>query len=364
MGSPPQDEDSTRPTLPRFWQFYFPKPRELVSIWWWAANFHNDLVAAALLTVTAIVTLAWSVDALGILGEYANVLAPWLPRLSAGFLIVLLVYAFLRVNYQRFMALEAAVRAEAQRSLEEGLSAKQRQLAEWTMERDATMSKVTSDWNARATQLGMEVAERDAQLTAVRAEAQQDASERDEARTELRVIKEARPLLRLEPYRLHGVDNRGETVEWQARLRVTNERPSVMVRDCYAQIVEWGEAPDGEWQPEVLREREGGPYSHAGPLVQAETNAGNFQRETEFIVATIGHRHRIAYFGMEESLKHRYRLHIGVWAVKLEVGASNLGTEPVSRWFRLAVVVEDGEARPNIDLWDELNTNQFLGEEP
>jgi hypothetical protein len=366
-----QDQDSTHPALPGFWRFYRPRLRDIVSGWWWAANFHNDLVGAVLLTAAVAVAFASWTDALTELGEYASVVAPWLPRIPAWLFAVLLIYAFLRVNYQRFVAFDRewrGVAAFSRKTIDQHSAAQA--IAETRVleleddlckeqlgrrQADATIAKLTNDSALRGTSLEVALAERDQRIAAMQADMRRLRTEHDQALTQLRQIEEARPLLRLEPYRLRGTDTLGNTVEWQARLRVVNDRPSIMVRDCYARIVEWGEALEGEWQPDLLREHEDGPYSHAGPLVRVESTEGDFQRETEFIVATIGHRHRLAYFGLDESLKSRYRLHIGVWAVRVEVGASNLGTEPVSRWLRLTVVLVDGEGQPSIECWPELD---------
>jgi len=72
-------------------------------------------------------------------------------------------------------------------------------------------------------------------------------------------------------------------------------------------------------------------------------------------VAAVERRHRIAYFGLEEPLRSRHRLNIGVWAVRVEVGAGNLGNKPEYRWLRLEVHGDGGQGRPSIDLWPELD---------
>ncbi len=156
------------PELPGFWRFYLPKPREIVSIWWWVANFQNDLWSAVVLTGTVILAFVLWTETLDTLWRYLSAFAPWLPGAAAWLFVALVVFALLRLNYHRFVALEASVRADGDRRMVEALFEKQTQAAQWLMQRDTHISEVSADYEAANQSLKMQVATRDAEIRELR----------------------------------------------------------------------------------------------------------------------------------------------------------------------------------------------------
>lgn len=177
------------------------------------------------------------------------------------------------------------------------------------------------------------------------------ASERDQAIAQQQADAEARPLLKADTYTMHITDERGRTNRWEARLRITNERPAVMVSDLYARIVAWGAVPDVPQPPSIFGAG-GAPHGHVGALVRVDGHEGDVQGETDLVVATVTGGHLVAYFGVRNDLRFNHELTSGVWAVRVEVGARNLGAPPLSRWLRLDLVRDGGELQPTIELLD------------
>lgn len=215
---PPQGQDNTPELPPSLWRFYQPKLSTITSGWWRATNFYNDLIGAIALTIAAVVCIIfWTIGSPDSPVFDSPLQGAILTRIGIGLTVAAIIYVLLRVNYQRFVALDAKWRAFASRLATRIGEAR----IEGRAEAQLQMADVIAGVNS--------------QLTDARGVIRDLERERDELRAAFRAIDEARPLLRLEPrlnYVQRGAKPSVQGVE--VLLHVINERPSVQMYGVYA----------------------------------------------------------------------------------------------------------------------------------
>jgi hypothetical protein len=255
---------------------------------------------------------------------------------------------------------DAAINSERERA-DAAITEVQRQLADWTMERDSTITQVAAGYNTRLTTLEMDLAARNDDLKAARVEMSQIATERDAALARLREIEEARPLLRLEPETTRHTSANGAILGYEAGIRLVNDRPWVLVQGAYAQIVEWTvlTLKDGA---EMVREGWDAPTFKDAPLRIAGEQPREFRKSTTFTVATFDDEVGMGYFALEnDGLSGRHPLSITPYAVRIEAGCANDGVEPLTAWFRLTFVPIGHQRSPKLEPWHEPSVTRAGG---